>query len=64
MFMVMVAVVAAAAGGTVHYVGKPYAPVYRACRHVLPDLAPAQIVGIGDSMAHDIRGANDAGMAS
>ncbi|MFO1067219.1 MAG: TIGR01459 family HAD-type hydrolase [Geminicoccaceae bacterium] len=53
-----------AAGGTVHYVGKPYAPVYRACRHVLPDLQPAQIIGIGDSMAHDVRGANDAGMAS
>jgi HAD superfamily hydrolase (TIGR01459 family) len=54
----------AARGGTVHYVGKPHAPVYRACFDALPGIAPSEIVAVGDSLAHDIKGANDAGMHS
>ena len=53
-----------AAGGRVAYVGKPHAPVYRACRAVLPAVEPSAIVCVGDSIAHDIKGANDAGLAS
>lgn len=51
-------------GGTVHLVGKPYPLVYGACRDALGGLEPAEIVAIGDSMAHDIKGANAAGLAS
>ncbi|HMR30442.1 MAG TPA: TIGR01459 family HAD-type hydrolase [Geminicoccaceae bacterium] len=53
-----------AAGGEVAYVGKPHAPVYRACRAVLPGIEASAIVCVGDSIAHDIKGANDAGLAS
>lgn len=53
-----------AAGGGVAYVGKPHAPVYRACRAALPGVASSAIVCVGDSTAHDIKGANDAGLAS
>jgi HAD superfamily hydrolase (TIGR01459 family) len=52
------------AGGRVAYVGKPHAPVYRACRTALPGIAAGAIVCVGDSIAHDIKGANDAGLAS
>lgn len=52
------------AGGTVHYVGKPYPPVYAACRALLTDIRPEQILAVGDSLAHDIRGANRAGFAA
>lgn len=54
----------AAAGGRVAYVGKPHAPVYRACRAALPGVGAGAIVCVGDSIAHDIKGANDAGLAS
>lgn len=53
-----------ALGGTVHYVGKPYAPVYGACLDALEGLERREIVAIGDSMEHDIKGANEAGIAS
>lgn len=51
-------------GGTVHYVGKPHAPVYGACLDALEGLERHEIVAIGDSMEHDIKGANEAGIAS
>lgn len=53
-----------ALGGTVHLIGKPYPLVYGACRDALDGLEPAEIVAVGDSMAHDIKGANVAGLAS
>lgn len=53
-----------ALGGTVDYVGKPYRPIYDACLEALPGLRPDQIVGIGDSLEHDIKGATDAGFAT
>lgn len=53
-----------ALGGTVHYVGKPHSPVYGACLDALDGLERHEIVAIGDSMEHDIKGANEAGIAS
>jgi HAD superfamily hydrolase (TIGR01459 family) len=49
-------------GGRVDYRGKPHAPVYRACFAFEPDCGPA--VAIGDSLHHDIGGANGAGIDS
>lgn len=51
-------------GGTVHYVGKPYRPIYGACLDVLDGLEPEEIVAIGDSLEHDIKGAQNVGIAS
>ena len=45
-------------GGSVLYVGKPHAPIYDACLDALDGLQPAEIVAIGDSVEHDVRGAN------
>jgi HAD superfamily hydrolase (TIGR01459 family) len=52
------------AGGTVYYVGKPHPPVYAACRALLPLIPPERILAVGDSLAHDVRGANAAGIAA
>lgn len=49
-------------GGRVDYRGKPHAPVYRECFALEPDAGPA--VAIGDSLHHDIGGANGAGIDS
>ncbi len=51
-------------GGEVAYVGKPHRPIYDTCLEALPGLAPGEIVGIGDSLEHDIKGATDAGLAT
>lgn len=51
-------------GGQVIYVGKPHAPIYAACRDLLPGIAADAICGIGDSVEHDIKGAKDAGLAA
>jgi HAD superfamily hydrolase (TIGR01459 family) len=53
-----------AMGGEVHYIGKPHRPIYQACLDALQGLAPVEIVALGDSLEHDIKGANDAGIAS
>jgi len=49
-------------GGKVVRVGKPYLPMYRYARMLcgMPD--KSRIVCIGDSLDHDIRGANDFGI--
>lgn len=49
-------------GGRVDYRGKPYAPVYQRCFAHEPDARPA--LAIGDSLYHDIGGANRAGIDS
>ena len=49
-------------GGTVLYVGKPHAPIYGACLDALDGLEPSEIVAVGDSVEHDIRGANGVGV--
>ena len=49
------------AGGEVRYIGKPWPAIYRAALNAL-NLPPEQIVAIGDSIHHDIKGAVDFGM--
>ena len=46
-------------GGIVHYIGKPHSPIFYECIKLLQkdDVYPAQSVMIGDTMAHDIMGA-------
>jgi HAD superfamily hydrolase (TIGR01450 family) len=66
-------------GGTVQYIGKPYGAVYDTCLSVLtagglsPGLTPStlgsevdrtRVCGVGDSLDHDILGAERAGIAS
>ncbi|MEO3429005.1 TIGR01459 family HAD-type hydrolase [Pelagibius sp. CAU 1746] len=53
-----------AAGGKVVYIGKPHPLIYR---HVLQNLAPvphARVLAVGDSLSHDIAGAQGVGIAS
>lgn len=59
-----VAAIHAELGGTVHYVGKPHRPIYGACFDALEGLEPEEIVAVGDSLEHDIAGAQNAGIAS
>ena len=49
-------------GCTVLYVGKPHAPIYQACLEALSGLAPTEIVAVGDSVEHDVRGAQGVGI--
>ncbi len=51
-------------GGEVLWIGKPHRPIYDACLALLDGLEPAEIVAIGDLLEHDIKGANEAGIAS
>lgn len=50
-----------AAGGTVVYYGKPHAPVFKAVEDAL---GVQKILMVGDSLAHDIRGADAVGWDS
>lgn len=51
-------------GGIVHYIGKPYRPVYRYCASLLQkhDIYPAQTIMIGDTMGHDMIGGFASGL--
>ena len=49
-------------GCNVLYVGKPHAPIYGACLDALEGLDPSEIVAVGDSVEHDVRGANSVGI--
>jgi HAD superfamily hydrolase (TIGR01459 family) len=51
-------------GGEVAYVGKPHRPVYDLCLEALAPLAPAAVLAIGDSVAHDIAGGAAMGLAT
>jgi HAD superfamily hydrolase (TIGR01459 family) len=53
-----------AMGCEVLYVGKPHAPIYGACLDALDGLELGELVAVGDSLEHDIRGANGVGIAS
>jgi len=53
----------AARGGEVWFYGKPHSPVFRAVEAAL-GVAPARLLLVGDSLEHDIAGANAAGWAS
>jgi HAD superfamily hydrolase (TIGR01459 family) len=52
------------AGGIVNYVGKPHKLIFNYCIGLLQkrDIYPAQTVMLGDTMAHDVIGANAAGI--
>ena len=50
-------------GGAVHLFGKPHLPIFSAMQAAL-GCAPDRILMVGDSLHHDIHGANDAGWAS
>lgn len=49
-------------GGTVLFVGKPHRPIYQACLNALEGLELGEIVAVGDSVEHDIKGANGIGI--
>ena len=52
-------------GGAVTYYGKPHPPAFAACRRLLGDgVPPERVLHVGDSMAHDVAGANRAGIDS
>ncbi len=51
-------------GGDVRWHGKPHPEVYRSCFALLPDVAPARIAAIGDSLRTDVAGAAAAGIDS
>lgn len=46
-------------GGTVRWHGKPLLETYEYCKSLAPGCD--RILGIGDSLRHDVKGANDAG---
>jgi len=54
----------AEAGGEVLFVGKPHRPIYERCLDLLGGLDPGRILAVGDSMEHDIKGANGVGLPS
>ncbi len=49
-------------GGKAYYVGKPHRPVYDLCLKKLGDIPRDKILGIGDSLEHDIAGGNGIGI--
>ena len=51
-------------GGMVRWIGKPHPEVYVRCRALLGGADAARTVMIGDSLAHDVVGANAAGWTS
>lgn len=51
-------------GGPVTYVGKPYPAIYAHAARLAGVQDPAQVVCVGDSVEHDIRGAADFGARS
>lgn len=52
-----------ARGGAAFLYGKPHAPIYRAALAQL-NVPTSRVVGIGDMLDTDVRGAHDAGLAS
>jgi HAD superfamily hydrolase (TIGR01459 family) len=48
-------------GGTVRFIGKPYPEIYRAALAAVGDPAIGRVVGIGDSIEHDVAGAHSVG---
>jgi HAD superfamily hydrolase (TIGR01459 family) len=51
-------------GGNVAYHGKPHAPIYAECRKRLGLDEEAKVLAVGDSMATDVTGARNAGLAA
>lgn len=53
-----------AAGGQVIYIGKPHPLIYRHVLRKLAPLPPARVLAVGDSLAHDIAGAQGVSLAA
>ncbi|OCP17555.1 MULTISPECIES: TIGR01459 family HAD-type hydrolase [unclassified Ensifer] len=51
-------------GGTVRWIGKPFADIYDFALDFLGHPDPSRVCAIGDSVEHDIAGAASAGLAS
>jgi HAD superfamily hydrolase (TIGR01459 family) len=51
-----------AQGGHVYFIGKPYPEIYKHCRSLVSDLPASRILGIGDSIHHDIVGGQSVGI--
>ncbi len=50
-------------GGRVQYHGKPYPRIYRSCCGIM-GLPPEKVLAVGDSLAHDVAGAANAGIGA
>lgn len=51
-------------GGQVVWYGKPYRPVYDAVMRCRPDVKPSRFLMVGDSLEHDIAGAQQVGFGT
>ncbi len=51
-------------GGVSHMIGKPYSHVFKHCISMFKNIIPSKMVVIGDSLYHDIAGANAIDMDS
>jgi HAD superfamily hydrolase (TIGR01459 family) len=51
-------------GGAVRYHGKPYPSVYESCLEQLGVSNRSRVLGVGDSLRHDVAGANGSGIVS
>ncbi|WP_282606066.1 TIGR01459 family HAD-type hydrolase [Pelagibius sp. Alg239-R121] len=51
-------------GGSVQWIGKPWSAIYRFAMERSGNPAPERVIGIGDSVEHDIAGAGGIGAAS
>ena len=49
-------------GGKALYIGKPHRPVYELCLRLLDGVPRDGILGIGDSLQHDVAGGNGVGI--
>ena len=51
-------------GGEVYYHGKPHPAIYASCLDALRSCAPGRVIALGDSIEHDVLGAQRAGLPS
>jgi HAD superfamily hydrolase (TIGR01459 family) len=51
-------------GGTVRFIGKPFADIYRVALQAAGNPEPSRVICLGDSIEHDIAGARRAGLHS
>jgi len=51
-------------GGVVTYIGKPFPYIYHHAMNLFEDVLPSQMIMIGDSLPHDVRGAHLVGLDS
>ena len=51
-------------GGQVVWYGKPYQPVFQAAMRCQPAITPSRFLMVGDSLEHDIAGAQQAGFST